>query len=79
MSDNIVLTEVLVDGVMVEVSAFLVTAPETVVMTPMIIGPVGPMGPPGPQGPPGQIVALAFADWPPVAPIPGVLYLRLAP
>lgn len=31
----------------------------------------------GPSGGP-NIVALAFADWPPLAPQEGILYLRLA-
>ena len=44
-------------------------------------GTTGPAGPPGPPGPEGgtPVVALAYADWPPVNPQPGTLYLRLAP
>lgn len=42
-------------------------------------GPPGPVGPQGPQGPSGTIVAIPFAEWPPIDPQPGTLYLRLAP
>jgi hypothetical protein len=37
-------------------------------------------GPPGPQGPPGtDIIAVPYANWPPVAPQPNTLYLRMEP
>lgn len=57
----------------------------------MGVGPVGPQGPAGatgatgPQGPQGvagangadlAIEVVAAVDWPPVAPTPGILYLR---
>jgi hypothetical protein len=44
-------------------------------------GPPGPEGPAGPEGPPGgpTVVAVPYDQWPPAAPQPDVLYLRLAP
>jgi len=45
---------------------------------------VGTTGPPGPPGPPGEdggtpVIALPYVEWPPVNPVPGTLYLRMAP
>ena len=42
------------------------------------VGTTGPEGPPGPQGG-TPVVAVPFAQWPPVNPQPNTLYLRLAP
>lgn len=44
-------------------------------------GTTGPPGPPGPPGPEGgtPVVAVPYASWPPTNPVPGTLYLRLAP
>jgi hypothetical protein len=44
----------------------------------------GTTGPPGPKGDKGDeggtpVVAVAYADWPPVNPAANTLYLRLAP
>lgn len=67
------LVEVTADvaSTLVEVTAGLVES--EIVVTPIVAGPIGPMGPQG------VTVALAYDDWPPINPIPGVLYLRLAP
>jgi hypothetical protein len=47
----------------------------------VVVGPMGPAGPPGPPGPEGgtPVVAVPYNEWPPVAPHPNTLYLRLAP
>jgi hypothetical protein len=51
--------------------------------TPIVIdvGTTGKQGKPGPKGPEGgtPVVAVPYADWPPVNPQPDTLYLRLAP
>ena len=41
----------------------------------------GTTGKPGPAGPEGgtPVIAIEYADWPPVDPQPNTLYLRLAP
>lgn len=45
------------------------------------VGTTGKPGKPGPPGPEGgtPVVAVPYASWPPANPVPGTLYLRLAP
>ena len=53
-------------------------APKPVDVT---VGTPGKQGEPGPKGPEGgtPVVAVPYANWPPVNPQPDTLYLRIAP